>query len=244
MNIRLKLAASSILAMTMWAGPVSAEPITGVVEMFTSQGCSSCPPADEVLGSLTDRDDLLALAWHVDYWDYIGWKDTFASSDYTARQYAYHQHRQKPSIYTPQAVINGRGHLVGSRGNHVKSALEQGQEKRDLRVPVDLVEDEGRVWVKLAQSDIVQGDHSVLLVLFDKKADVEISRGENRGRTITYHNIVREARQVAMYDGAELTMMVPAELVSELDDNRSMAVIVQSMPQKNQLGAIVGAAKL
>lgn len=212
--------------------------------MFTSQGCSSCPPADKVLGELSNRDDVLALAWHVDYWDYIGWKDTFASPDNTARQYAYHQHRQKPAIYTPQAVINGRGHVVGSRANHVDGALANGIEQEALTVSVDLVADADRVWVKLPKAEISDGDYSVVLVMFDRQVDVEIGRGENRGRTITYHNIVREARQVAMYDGSELTMMVPAELVSDLGENRSMAVLVQRMTGKNELGPVVGAAKL
>lgn len=239
-----KLACTTALAFSTMIAPAFADPINGVVEMFTSQGCSSCPPADKVLGELTSREDVLALAWHVDYWDYIGWKDTFASPDNTARQYAYHQHRQKPAIYTPQAVINGRGHVVGSRASHVEGALQQGVEQGALSVSVELVEDADRVWVKLPEAEVSDDAYSVILVMYDHKADVEIGRGENRGKTITYHNIVREARQVAMYDGSELTMMVPAELVSDLDENRSMAVLVQRMVGKTQLGPVVGAAKL
>ncbi|MEM1364592.1 MAG: DUF1223 domain-containing protein [Pseudomonadota bacterium] len=240
-----KLAFTTAIALTALTTTAAADPIKGVVEMFTSQGCSSCPPADRVTGELSERDDVLALSWHVDYWDYIGWKDTFASPANTARQYAYHQHRQKPAIYTPQAVINGRGHVVGSRPSDVEGALTDGARKNVLTVNVELVrDDDDDVWVKLPSANIGEGDHSVILVMFDHKSEVEIGRGENRGRTITYHNIVREAREVAMYDGSELTMMVPAELVSELSENRSMAVLVQRVAGENQLGPVVGAAKL
>ena len=187
--------------------------VTAVVELFTSQGCSSCPPADHLLSTYAERPDTLALAWHVDYWNYLGWRDTFSRAAHSDRQRGYAQ-RMESGVFTPQVVVNGSAQAVGSRGPDVARLT------RDARsmplLPLRVVRDGGRIGVTLSgtAAERARAEGAVLtLVRYERVARVVIDRGENRGRAITYRNVVRTVEPVARVIGgrmrAELTIAMP-----------------------------------
>lgn len=218
-------------SLASWAiaeGPV-------VVELFTSQGCSACPPADELLAEIADRDDVIALALHVDYWDYIGWKDIFADPKHTVRQRGYSRAAGKRSIYTPQLVVGGKDHVIGSKPMKLAQLIEN-HRALPLAAMVALERDAGRVIIRVTAKDLLPAGGAVVqLVTFTPHKSVSIRRGENAGRTLNYHNIVRDFVEVGRWDGGGIysaTVRVP--------ENTSIAVLVQ---QRNQ-GPILGAAQL
>jgi len=171
-----------------------------VVELFTSQGCSSCPPADALLGQLAQREDVLALALHVDYWDYIGWKDEFANPAYTKRQRKYASVAGSRTIYTPQMVIGGKDHVVGYKPMHVADLLAAHRAKPKL-VDITLEDRGGRVHVELAAVGDLPRGVVVQLVRFTAQSTIKIRAGENRGKTLTYFNIVTDLKQVGQWRG-------------------------------------------
>lgn len=181
-----------------------------VVELYTSQGCSSCPPADRLFDELTARDDVIALALHVDYWDYIGWSDTFGSPAFTDRQRAYARAAGARTIYTPQMIVAGMDHLVGVRPSELATLIAHHAETPR---PVELsLERQGEV-VKVDARAVapLPGGASVQLVRFRPHARVEIARGENAGQTIDYRNIVTAWQAVADWDGqSDLVLTVEA----------------------------------
>lgn len=171
-----------------------------VVELFTSQGCSSCPPADAILGELASRSDLLPLALHVDYWDYIGWKDTFASPAFTKRQRAYAAAAGSRSIYTPQLVVGGVDHVIGAK--HMQLADRISEHRRaESPVDLDLASDGSTLRIEARARTPQPGRYSVVLVRYSPEETVAIRRGENAGRTITYHNIVSSMKEIGTWDG-------------------------------------------
>jgi hypothetical protein len=199
-----------------------------VVELYTSEGCSSCPPAEAQVGELAQRPDVLALAFHVDYWDDLGWRDRFALGQATERQRAYARALRLSSVYTPQWVIEGRDSradgasarsLVGGRAN----------------VPVAIRVEEGHVIIELgAQGGLTSAD--VLLVPYLRNAVSAIGRGENAGRTLQEFNIVRAIRALGRWDGRAHTFQ--ADLSALPADATDVAVLVQAPGQ----GAFLGAA--
>jgi hypothetical protein len=204
-----------------------------VVELFTSQGCSSCPPADAFLGELAQRADIVALALHVDYWDYIGWKDPFASPDLTRRQRDYADTLGLRMVYTPQMVVDGRIDVVGSHRREVESAIAESAGRPKLAVRI---EDDGRGGHRVA---IPAGDGSeeatVWLAVLDNEQETKVGRGENGGRTLKEFNIVREWRRIGTWNGSALTL--PLEAAAG-EDRNACAVIVQS----GSTGPILGTA--
>lgn len=172
--------------------PLAAQAADNVVlvELFTSQGCSSCPPADANLAALADREDVLALSMHVDYWDYLGWKDTFASAAHTKRQYAYRDHMGARVVYTPQMIVQGSYDVPGYRPDLIQGAIET-VAASDRRASVAISEVNGRYAANL-QMDGERGTCTIWMAYYVKEAQVDIARGENRGRTITYHNVVEK----------------------------------------------------
>jgi hypothetical protein len=225
-------------------GAAFAEPASGVVELFTSQGCSSCPPADKVLAELSESDDVLALAWHVDYWDYIGWKDTFASPDYTARQRAYARAQSERMIYTPQAMINGRKHMNGGAGTSINRTLASHESGGALYVDVDLKSVGDEVKLVMEPTKAASASYAVTLVTFDRQEEVEITRGENHGKTITYHNIVRDSMPVMTWKGEGVNMMLAQNVAASVGKDMGLAVLVQELTTDGDPGPIVGAAQL
>jgi hypothetical protein len=214
------------------AGFAQAEEVV-VVELFTSQGCSSCPPADKILGQLAEEDNVVALAMHVDYWDYLGWKDEFASPDHTKRQRAYARAKGERTIYTPQMVIGGTDHVVGSRAMKVSSAVRK-HENRKLPVSIDLARNGNQVVISADARGNVP-DMVVQVVTYMPEATVKIRRGENAGRTITYHNVVRDLVTLGSWNGQgeyKATARVPSD----------MPVVV--LVQAKGAGPIMGASRL
>lgn len=196
-------------ALTLLSLPVAADPV--VVELFTSQGCTLCPPADEILHALARHPELIPLALHVDYWDYIGWEDTFANPAFTARQEAYASQAQERMVYTPQIIIGGKERVVGADVLHVMGTVVDymGQD-----APVDLtLSREGDEFHIAAHAlTPVSAPLVVQLVRYIPEARVEIERGENAGLTPIYANIVTAWDEVALWDGqADLALSLPAD---------------------------------
>jgi len=221
------------------AGPGASEP-KAVLELFTSQGCSSCPPADKLLSEYAERDDILALTFNVDYWDYLGWKDTLGSPEYSERQRSYAGARGDGQVYTPQIVVNGVDHVVGSNRRAVEAAIE-----RDLALPVSIAleEKDDAVTVSVDYNG-TKIDHAALwLAIFQDEVTVPISRGENTGRTITYSNVVKKLRPIAMWHGEEMVVDLPKSEMTKAKAKRC-AVIMQTETASGQPGRIVGAAMM
>ncbi|WP_323769910.1 DUF1223 domain-containing protein [Antarctobacter sp.] len=181
------------------AGAVAAQGNPVVVELFTSQGCSSCPPADDILAELSDREDVIPLALHVDYWDYIGWKDEFAQHAFTARQKAYARTGGWKMIYTPQMVVNGVDDVVGSRPMKLNKLIRK-HAAMPSHVALTLTRDGEYIVIRAeAQSGLRPCD--IHVVRYTPQEQVQIVRGENAGRTLTYSNIARSWDVVARWDG-------------------------------------------
>ena len=198
--MRRGLIAFAMMATTVAAGVRAEEPV--VVELFTSQGCSACPPADALLARLTERSDVIPLALHVDYWDYIGWADGFASPAFTRRQKNYARAHGARSIYTPQMVIDGESAVVGHRPMEVVEEIMEAKDGPES-VRLDVSRHDGEIEVRVAALRPIGGDALVQLVRYMPSETVAIGRGENAGRTITYHNIVTDWQTVATWNGRE-----------------------------------------
>jgi hypothetical protein len=235
---------SLILLFVLAAAPFSlaaAERPLTVVELFTSQGCSSCPPADAFLGELAGRDDVLALSFHVDYWDYIGWKDPFASADHTRRQRDYSRKLGLRYVYTPQMVIQGAAHATGSDRSAVLDRIEK--DRALARIPVELSQgDDGGVRLSIPDAPATgeaAEEAAVWLVVFDREHLTPVKRGENKGLKLRNYNVVRQLSRIATWRGKALDMAVTVpDMVP--GGGRACAVLVQS----TETGRILGAAAL
>lgn len=203
-----------------------------VVELFTSQGCSSCPPADALLAELARRDDVLPLALHVDYWDYIGWTDSFADPAFTQRQKAYARIAGARTIYTPQMVVGGVDQLIGTKAMELGELIEKHQAE-PARVALDVAQGSARLTIRAEARGALPGVVVVQLVRFRPEETVAIGRGENAGRTITYVNIVTDWREIGRWSGA-----APLALTAEAPGPDRAAVILQ----EEGPGAILAAA--
>ena len=188
-----------------------------VAELFTSQGCSSCPPAEAYLNELAERPDVIALEFHVDYWDYIGWADPFAKKSYTDRQKQYMRTLHSRYVYTPQIVIDGAEHVVGSDQMKVELAIRDRQdEKRDLDMPKLSVETAGTGALTVSVTGDPHGRiYDLYLITYDKEHRTEVERGENRGKTLVNRNVVRDALLVRQWMGDEFTQEIPVEKFAE-----------------------------
>ncbi|WP_265517841.1 DUF1223 domain-containing protein [Nitratireductor luteus] len=233
-----QLAALALTALTLVPIGALAADRVAVVELFTSQGCSSCPPADAFLAELAERDDLVALAYHVDYWDYLGWKDELASPENTARQRAYAQVLGS-SVYTPQAVINGRTHAVGSKRPAVLAALER---DTDEAVDIAVDGDGGSLAIDIGPAVGDAKDAHVVLVYYEPRKRVSIGAGENAGRTIEYRNIVTEYRTVGMWHGEAMRLEMPLSEIAKWGGN--CAVLLQKVDRSGRPGPILGAVRV
>lgn len=223
-----------VLGLLMAAAPAAAD-VPVVVELFTSQGCSSCPPADALLGELAEREDVIPLGLHVDYWDYIGWEDTFALPQFTARQYGYARAADSTVVYTPQMVIGGQDYVIGYRPMDVADLIAAHREAPNP-VAVELRRDGAGVIVRAEASMTPPAPEMVVqLVSYSPLERVDIRRGENRGRVIDYHNVVRSWQVIAEWDGREAF-----ERRIQADGDAPLVIIVQQAG----FGPILGAARL
>lgn len=207
-----------------------------VVELFTSQGCSSCPPADDLLGELAGQPGVLALSFHVDYWDYIGWKDPFASAQYTERQRDYAAKLGLRYVYTPQMVIDGLYDAVGSNRRAVTRTIEESAAAAEPVVVVSLDPENGGQ-VMLSEGAAPAGGATVWLITFDDRLETQVARGENGGRDLANFNVVRELRPLGTWTGEAKTF--PLDLAAARADGRGGCAV---MVQQGRGGPILGAA--
>jgi hypothetical protein len=199
-----------------------------VVELFTSQGCSSCPPADAFLTDLThQRRDILPLAFHVTYWDNLGWKDPYSLDAATARQRDYARHLGEDGVYTPQMVVDGVKGFVGSSRAEGLSAIASAARKP---ISVSVARDAGALLVMVGEG---VGKAQVLLIGFDPAHETPIGRGENRGRTLLESNVVRSLTSIATWSGSAVTLRQAPPL------GEAFAVLLQA-----EDGRIIGAARV
>ncbi|KIM00351.1 hypothetical protein CCC_01506 [Paramagnetospirillum magnetotacticum MS-1] len=204
-----------------------AEPMPVVVELFTSQGCSSCPPADRLLGELAGRPGVIALAYHIDYWDRLGWKDPFSLPAATARQNAYTRALNLQNLYTPQMVIGGKTDVVGFDRPAVLAAM---QGKGD-GVPIHLSRADGKLLIELGAGRA--GEITVLA--YSGETETRVARGENAGRVLKDHAIVRAVYPMGQWDGTAKSLSL--NLASVPDSATIAAVLVQSAGQGPMQGA-------
>lgn len=238
-SLGLLLALGVVFAVVA-AGPAQAEvpsdPNLVVVELFTSQGCSSCPPADAFLGELAKRSDVLALSLHVDYWNYIGWTDPFSSPTMTARQRAYSRSLGRRYVFTPQMVIDGRFQEIGSSRAKVLRAIAAVKRQAPSKLRLEVVsKGAGKAAVRIPASQ-ASAIATVWLMGFDNKHTTRIASGENSGRTISYHNVVRAIRAIGTWGGnaTEIPFDLTRQSVSGFEN---CAIIVQ----RGRAGPILGA---
>jgi hypothetical protein len=222
--------------------PAHADP-RAVVELFTSQGCSSCPPADKILGELAKDPSIIAMSMPIDYWDYLGWKDTLADARFSARQKAYSQVRGDREVYTPQVVINGSMHVVGSDLAGIESAIGA-TSKADgvMSVPVSMTQADKQITVSVAASTKgPAAQHGeVWICSISKSIPISIGRGENSGREVTYHNVVRNLLKLGDWNGSPGSWTVPLESISH--DGVDGAVVYVQDGSRDKPGPMLGAA--
>ena len=229
--IILRIASVLVLAVlsaaSLAVAAANAEP-RAVLELFTSQGCSSCPPADKVIGEFSHDPSVIALSLPVDYWDYLGWKDTLALAGHTSRQRAYAKSRGDREVYTPQVVVNGMAHAPGGDKAAIEAAIQKTRQKAaPLSIPVKLSLAGETVTVTIAASKDEQGQADVWLCPVSKSVSVAIGRGENHGHTVAYSNVVRRWVKLGEWNGKSETFNVALKDV-QTGDIDSVAVLVQN----------------
>jgi hypothetical protein len=202
-------------ALVITAGATARSEPRAVIELFTSQGCSSCPPADKLLSELRNDSTLLTLSLPIDYWDYLGWKDTLALPGHAARQRAYSQVRGDREIYTPQVVVNGLAQALGSDRGEIEKAVAQSRKSAaaPLRVPIRVAIANANVTVTLPSGSGDDAAGELWLCPLSRSVAVGIGRGENHGRTIAYTNVVRRWVKLGNWSGKSETFTVPVDAI-------------------------------
>lgn len=244
---KLLLAGVPLLAAAIYVLPVCAEDAStkpeGVVELYTSQGCGSCPPADAVLKELATEGKVVALAFHVDYWDYRGWTDNLALPENTDRQNEYREALGLNGVYTPQVILNGREHLNGQDGPKIRRRIADMRDTPSgLTVPVSIEKTtKNRLLIDIGSGPAATNPVRVVLAYFNRESIVEIPDGENIGRKVSYANSVRAMETVGMWDGAAQKIEIP---LSELASKKASgcAVLLQEMLGDGKPGPIIGAS--
>jgi hypothetical protein len=219
------------------ATPALAAESKAVVELFTSQGCSSCPAADRVLGQLAAEGRVIALSVPVDYWDYLGWKDTLAQHAHSMRQRGYAGERGDRQVYTPQVIVNGSAQVIGSDRQAIEAACKSAAK---AAVPVTLTRNGDNIEVDVGAGQGAPA--SVWLLTVARATPVAIGRGENHGRTVTYSNVVRSWRRVAEWAGSPIKSSVPLPELNAKDAD-AIVILVQPGSIENP-GPVRGASML
>jgi len=232
MNRALKaFLSAALIGLLPWAA-IAAEKQPTVVELYTSQGCSSCPPADAYLGELVKRPDVLGLTFHVDYWDYLGWKDPFAKPEHTQRQRSYTGKLRMRYVYTPQMIIQGITHAVGSNEGEVTAGIAAALKKPRLSVSLTVSKKIVTVSVPAARA---AERAEILLVAYDDKHSTAVRRGENSGRKLSYYNVVRDIRRLGTWTGEALTLT--ADVTGMSPDGADGCAVLLQVPGGRILGA-------
>ena len=203
-----------------------------VVELYTSQGCSSCPPADEMFARLATQPGVIALALHVDYWDYIGWEDSFADARFTKRQKAYAHATGSKMIYTPQIIVGGRDRVEGNQPAEVARAID-GQLGLEHPVALTAVRQGDQLIIRAVADPPLTRPARIEVVRYTDRAEVAIERGENAGLNVTYHNIVTAWEDVGGWPGTE-----PLEMTLNAAGDAPVVVIIQSEGPGDILAAV------
>jgi hypothetical protein len=218
-----------------------------VVELFTSQGCSSCPPADEVMKALIRQGDVVALAFHVDYWNYLGWNDTLASKDNTARQYAYAKSLGRSGVYTPQSIVNGEDEANGRDLAGIRARIDDLEKTgKGLIIPIGLALNGQEIDISIGSEpeDRKRSPNAnVVVVYFDVEERVKVEKGENSGRDITYAHPVRDVQTIGMWDGNAKRFTLPRSVIEGIDRNGA-AILLQMMSEDGTPGRVLGAAAI
>ncbi len=209
-----------------------------VVELFTSQGCYSCPPADKQLGELAKRDYVIALSCHVTYWNYLGWKDTFSRSfcDTRQRQYQAKLKGGTRGVYTPQMVINGRYAAIGSRSSSVEQLIRADIQQQVSVKPIDLTLSEGQLSISLPELDSNDGQYQLLILGTTGSHLLPIDRGENSGKRLPYHHPIEYVKHPGVWGGGSSTALWQLPQQSHV---KAWVVLAQAYP----LGEIVAAGR-
>ena len=240
----LRLATAALLLATSY-GAIAGENVKrpkAVVELFTSQGCNSCPPADALLSDLARSGEVVALAYHVDYWDYLGWRDTMASAENTARQQDYNRAFGNRSVYTPQAVVNGRQQMNGAKRGKVGAAIDRmAGTAEGMSVDVEISYSGDSVVIETGEAGRKVKDAHVVLVYFEPATQVAIDRGRNAGRSFTYWNAVSGFHAAGMWHGGKARFELPMSEIAKKGAG-GCAVLLQEMQPDGMPGPILGAA--
>jgi hypothetical protein len=235
------------VALMGFAAPSMAQPPsapgqeTAVLELFTSQGCSSCPPADALLAELGKRTDLVTLSYSVDYWNYLGWHDTLSSAANSDRQREYARVRGDGSVYTPQIVVDGITHVNGSNEAAIEMALRNTTERlHNVKVPVAMHAEGGTLVIGIGAAPETSDKRAatVWLAVAKDVETVSITRGENRGKKLSYHHPVREISPVGMWQGEAMTLRLPLKEFNVMGGDYLVALL-----QVENGGPILGAAQ-
>jgi hypothetical protein len=238
------LCAAAVTACAAAAGaepPKAAAQDKAVIELFTSQGCSSCPPADALLAELGKRPDLVTLSFSVDYWNYLGWHDTLSSAANSERQREYARTRGDGSVYTPQVVVDGVLHVNGSNEAAIEMALRKAAERlHDIRVPVRMHAEGDTLVIGIGaapdKSDRRSG--TIWLAIAREEATISVTRGENRGKTLSYYHPVKELTPIGMWQGEAMTLRLPLKDLKTMGGDCLVALL-----QVENAGPILGAAQ-
>jgi hypothetical protein len=210
-----------------------------VVELYTSQGCNDCPPADRILAEIAQRRDVIALTFPITYWDMLGWKDTFATEANTERQRAYAKAMNHSGIYTPQVIVDGVEDVIGSRRDKVLAAIARraAANVKAYNIPIAIAASDERIEIAIAGVPRHERvDARVWVMQTRSRARVNVEDGENQGKTLFYANIVRRIKEVGFWNGGPLTIDLPYPV--RADDHDGLVVLLQS----KRYGAIIGAA--
>jgi hypothetical protein len=233
--LAFSLAASLFATAATDAGETAKTPV--VVELFTSQGCDTCPPADAVLAQIADRKDVIALSLPVTYWDMLGWKDTLATDVNTRRQKAYAEAMGHGGVYTPQMIVDGTADMVGNRAQPVEAAIAAHQADSDA-VRVSLQTTPAELHISVG-SGPASGDATIWLFHIMSKAVVKVGAGENGGRTLAYRNVVRKVKSVGIWKGQAISLSLPRNDPA-VPQHDAVAVVVQL----GGYGKVLGAAMI
>ncbi len=243
MRIALK---TLFLAAALWLGGAASDLVAAerkaVVELFTSQGCSSCPPADAYLGELARRDDVLALSFHVDYWNYIGWRDPFSNPQWSARQRDYGRKLNRRYVYTPQMVIDGAAEAVGSKRSRVARLIKSALQRKKIAVEI-VHPDRDNIRIRVpAEAGYTGSAATVWLAFYDNTRTTAIEAGENDGETLTNSNIVRSMARIGDWRGEAMEWTLPVEAVGGAGRD-GCAILVQAGGSGRILGAVAMALR-
>ncbi len=241
----LSASAAAALAISAFAGPVMAEPMSpvpgAVLELFTSQGCSSCPPADALLAQLGKKSGYVTLSYSVDYWNYLGWRDTLSSAANSNRQREYARMRGDGSVYTPQVVVDGIFHVNGSNEAAIEMAMRSAAKRlQNVSVPVRMHAEGDTLVIGIgaAPDNSDKRSATIWLAIAKAEATVSITRGENSGKTLSYYHPVKELTPIGMWQGDAMTLRLPLKDLKTMGGDCLVALL-----QVENAGPILGAAQ-